>query len=163
MDRIAVSGAGWDPVTREYNRGKRFVPGLAQPIEWPKTEDKREEQAHDDDTYRINVDEKTDRPYLLQPPMPPSVIDELRSKYSVFRDRHDEWYEEMKIAEDRADEHKKLLARMISTPTMELKERTRQEKLARDSELTDEQLAQIGQVMANERLKAASRVAKGQQ
>jgi len=163
LDNVIVKGAGWSAETREYVRGKRFVPGLNESIPWPKTEETPEVQTHDDDTYRINVDEKTDRPYLLQPPMPHSVIDELRSKYSTFRDRHDEWYEESLLAEDRGEERKKALARFISTPLMELKEKTRQEKLARQSDLTDEQLANIGKVIADERLKAASTVAQSQQ
>lgn len=132
-------------------------------IPWPKTEDKPEPETHDDDTFRINVDERTDRPYLLQPPMPPSVIDELRNKYSVFRDRHDDWYEASKIAEDRAQEQKKLLARMVSTPMMELREKKRQEKLTNESDLSEDQLAKIGQVMAKERLNAARKVANAQQ
>lgn len=79
VERITVVHGGWDPATKEYRRGRRYVPGLRQQIAWPKVEDKKEDVPNDDDTYRINVDEVTDRPYLLQPPMPPSVIDELRN------------------------------------------------------------------------------------
>lgn len=95
--------------------------------------------------------------------MPPSVIDELRNKYSTFRTRHDEWYESRKLAEDRAVQRKKNLARMVSTPMMELREKTRQDKLAKDAELTDAQLASIGEVIANERMNAAKQVAQAQQ
>lgn len=163
LDRVIVHGAGWDKDTREYRRGQRFLPGLKQEIPWPKVSEKPEPETHDDDTYRLNVDEVTDRPYLLQPPMPPSVIDELRNKYSVFRTRHEDWYEARKIAEDRAQEYKKNLAKMVSTPTMELKERTRLEKLEKEMDLSEEQLAKIGQVIAEERMKAASQVARSQQ
>ncbi|KAF1350869.1 hypothetical protein BDV97DRAFT_295055 [Delphinella strobiligena] len=163
LDKIIVRGGGFNKITREYKRGRRFVPGLREEIPWPKKEDKPEEETHDDDTFRINVDERTHRPYLLQPPMPPSVIDELRNKYSVFRDRHEDWYEARKLAEDRAQEQKKLLARMVSTPMMELREKKRQEKLTNDSDLSEDQLAKIGQVMAKERLNAARKVAHAQQ
>jgi len=109
----------------------------------------------------MNVDEITHRPYLLQPPMPPTVIDELRNKYGTFRKRHEDWYIQRKEAEDRAELHKKTLARLVSTPTMELGEKTRRERLAKDSHLTEDQLASIGQVIAHERRNAARTVARG--
>ncbi|KAL1302104.1 hypothetical protein AAFC00_002539 [Neodothiora populina] len=151
---------GWDPKTREYIRGRRFIPGLEQEMPWPETEDAKEETAHDDDTYRINVDEVTHRPYLLQPPMPPSVIDELRNKYSVFRTRHEDWYVARKEAEDRAVQQKKELARLVSTPTMELREKTRRERLDSRKDLNPDQLAEIGRLVAEGRRSAAKEVSR---
>lgn len=95
--------------------------------------------------------------------MPPTVIDELRNKYSVHRDRHEDWYEAAKVAEDAARSHKKKLAAMVSTPLMELRELKKQEKLDKDAELTDEQLATIGRVIAQEKLNATRKVAQGEQ
>lgn len=163
VDQIRLIGAGWDKTTREYKRGERMIPGLKTRIPWPKQDDPPEKATYDDDTFRIDVDSETHRPYLLQPPMPPSVIDELRNKYSRFRTRHDDDHATAKISEDLAVEAKKALARTVMTPLMELQEKKKLEKLAQETELTDEQLAKIGEVIAMERLNAVRRVAQGEQ
>lgn len=163
---VRLHGAGWDEKTREYRRGVRTVPGLTKNqrlIPWPKEDAPAAKQTYDDDTYRIDVDAETHRPYLLQPPMPPSVIDELRNKYSVYRTRHDDDYAAAKITKELAVEAKKALAKTVMTPLMELREKKRLEKLAQDEDLSDEQLAKIGEVIATERMNAARRVAQGEQ
>ena len=75
-------------------------------IPWPdkKPPAFRDEEA---DTLRIDSEEQTFLPTLLRPPMPMGIIDELRNRYSKFRDRHeDEWLEKKK-AEDEAVEREK--------------------------------------------------------
>ncbi|OQN95398.1 hypothetical protein B0A48_18577 [Cryoendolithus antarcticus] len=49
---------------------------------------KPEFQDHEDDTLRRSIDEVTHTPLLLNWPMPASVIDELRHKYSKFSIGH---------------------------------------------------------------------------
>lgn len=131
----------------------RKIPGLNLIIPWPE-KGEPEHQDHDSDTLRINVDEVTERPVLLQPPMPPSVIDELRNKYSVFRKRHDPDYVARKERFEGAEgSRKRALARSAMTPMQELKEKRMAEKATRgEPELSEEQLARIGEVMAMERM-----------
>ncbi|KAI5207532.1 hypothetical protein E4T39_02009 [Aureobasidium subglaciale] len=161
VDSVDLRNAGWverKSGLREYVRGQRFLPGIKTPLPWPKSEDPAKAEAYDDDTLRISVDDATHRPYLLQPPMPPSVIDELRNKYSIFRSRHEPEYIAAKDAQDQAAKHRENLARLVSTPLAELKEQQRQEKLANTLELSEEQLARIGEVMAQEKQNAIAKV-----
>lgn len=131
------------------HRRARIIPGLEEQVPWPRKEP-REEPEHDIDTVRLDVEAQTWVPTLLTPPMPMSVIDELRGKYSKFRDRHDEEFLAKKTAEDEAAKaKKKLLQEAASTPLQEAKRRERQERKARGfPELTTEMLARIGEVMA---------------
>lgn len=78
---------------RSLGYGGRYVAGTEPRIYIPFPEKPTEEDMeYEIDTLRIEVEEKTWTPTLFQPPMPPSIIDELRNKYSIFRDRHDEGY-----------------------------------------------------------------------
>lgn len=77
----------------------RFLMPQNVRIPWPET-DEPTNQDEASDTLRIDVEEKTFLPTLLRPPMPLSVIDELRNKYSKFRDRHDDDWVASKLAED---------------------------------------------------------------
>jgi large subunit ribosomal protein L24 len=163
LDKVDLRNAGWverSSGRREYLEGQRFLPGVKTPLPWPKTEKQDKPDGHDDDTLRISVDETTHRPYLLQPPMPPSVIDELRNKYSIFRSRHEPSYIAAKEAQDRALQHKENLARLVSTPLAELKEQRRQEKLANPLELSEAQLARIGEVMEQEKQNAINKLSQ---
>ncbi|KAI4717240.1 hypothetical protein E4T48_06590 [Aureobasidium sp. EXF-10727] len=163
LDKVDLRNTGWverKTGLREYVQGQRFLPGVKTPLPWPKTEEREKSEGHDDDTLRITVNETTHRPYLLQPPMPPSVIDELRNKYSIYRSRHEPEYIAAKEAQDRAAKHKENLARLVSTPLAELKEQRRQERLANPLELTEEQLARIGQVMAQEKQNAINKLSQ---
>jgi len=82
-------------------------------IPWPP----RVEPEHSDtpsDTLRQAVDEQSWLPTLLRPPMPAGVLDELRGRYSAFRDRHDEAWVAKKRAEDAlADRRGRMAGAMV--------------------------------------------------
>lgn len=128
----------------------RFIAGLkpATLIPYPET-DPEVFEDNDCDTLRIEVEEQTWVPTLLKPPMPSSIIDELRGKYSKFRDRHDEAFLAKKVQEDvEAEERKKSIMKMM-TPLKELHRKERAEKKARGKpQLSEEMLSKIGEVMA---------------
>ncbi|CZR59704.1 related to ribosomal protein YmL40, mitochondrial [Phialocephala subalpina] len=138
---------------RHLNRTswRRMVPGLNISIPWPKLEPK-EHKDGPDDTLRIDVEEKTFVPSLLRPPMPGTVIDELRNKFSKFRTRHDPEYIEAKLAEDRAVEEQKKRVTEMRTPLQEINRQERKLRKAKGKgKLTSEMLERIGQVIAKKR------------
>ena len=131
----------------------RFIAGLEPKtlIPYPETEPEVFED-NDCDTLRIEVEEATWIPTLLKPPMPPSIIDELRNRYSKFRDRHDDGFIAKKIQEDKQIERKQRSSKMM-TPLKELHRRERMEKKARGKpQLSEEMLARIGEVMAKRQI-----------
>ena len=160
VDKVEIRKPTWfeERYKSVDKRGKRMIPGLEQEIPWP-IRDPEKYVDNEADTLRITVDEVTERPYLLQSPMPTSVVDELRNKYSRFRTRHDSDYIAAKEALLAQEERKKLLGRLVTTPTMELQERNRQERAAAQG-LTEEQLARIGEVMVRERMTAVQKAAQ---
>lgn len=130
---------------------KRYIAGL-EPREYiplPKLPEP-EEQDHNDDTLRIEVDEGTWIPTLLGPPMPETVIDELRNKYSVFRDRHDdEFIQRKEQGLARHEDWKRRKAEMMLTPLQEFHRKQRAEKRKLGwAPLNQETMKRIGQVMA---------------
>lgn len=132
-------------------RWERFIPGLNIVIPWPKIEPKKHKDGPND-TLRAEVEQKTFVPSLLRPPMPGSVIDELRNKFSKFRTRHDPEYIEAKLAEDRAAEEKKKTIEEMRTPLKEINRRERKlRKAIGKGKLTPEMLERIGQVIARKR------------
>lgn len=154
IDRLVRVNEQWDEVKRKWDAGERAIPGTNTLIPWPEKFEPQEED-HDIDTLRISVEEETFRPFLMSPPMPISVIDELRNKYSNFRTRHDWEYVQKKEAEDARAEKRKDLIKTMRTPLQELADMRAKQKAAAEKTLTDEQLAKIGEVMYNERVKAA--------
>lgn len=130
----------------------RIVPGLNVRIPWPKQEPK----THDDhpiDTLRLEVEERTFVPTLLRPPMPDSVIDELRNRYSKFRTRHTEEY----VAKIEAQEAEKLARKKgkideMLLPVQEYNRKMRELRRERGKpELSEEMLEKIGEVVARSR------------
>jgi large subunit ribosomal protein L24 len=120
-------------------------------IPWPKKEAK-EHKDHPGDTLRLEVEQKTFVPTLLRPPMPGSVIDELRNKYSIFRTRHDQEYVAAKMKEDEEKEEKKKLIEKMRTPLKEINRLERKMKKAKGKgKLTEEMLEKIGKVIAQKR------------
>lgn len=156
IERLVRRGEEWDPLERKYNRGERVIAGTKTIIPWPEEAEETAEE-YTGDTPRILVDEETFRPYLLQTPMPPSVIDELRGRYSRFRTRHDpEYIQKVEAREARLTPGASAAA-MMRTPLQELKElREKQREVARrNRELTPQQLADIGAVIEQQqKLKA---------
>ncbi|KAI0378301.1 hypothetical protein F5Y04DRAFT_153100 [Hypomontagnella monticulosa] len=129
-------------------RWSRIVPGLNVSIPWPKKEE-REIKDYSCDTLRIDVEEKTFVPTLLRPPMPESVIDELRNRYSRFRTRHDPEYIARLEAEEQAKEDRKKLMESMRTPLQEYHRAQRDAKKKKGKpRLTMEMLEKIGEVMA---------------
>lgn len=135
-----------------YGRGtptyKRYIPGLDVNIPWPKVK----APVYEDyaaDTLRIDVEEKTYVPSLLTPPMPSSVIDELRNRYSIFRTRHEPEYIARKQAEEDEKLEKKKMAKKMRTPLNEANRKARKEKkkLGR-GKLDRHMMEKIGEVMA---------------
>ncbi|TKA81566.1 hypothetical protein B0A55_03016 [Friedmanniomyces simplex] len=160
IERLININFSFDKVKKEWTVGDRLIPGTNIIIPWPPKADPIYED-YQDDTLRITVEEQTFRPFLLHPPMPLTIIDELRNKYSKFRTRHDWEYVEKKELEDAKVEKRKELVKGMRTPSQELAEVRRQERMEEgDTELSEEQLARIGEVIARERGKAVG-VVKG--
>lgn len=133
----------------DYEETFRIIPGLPEhQIPWPK-KGKPQLQAYESDTLRISSEDQTYSPQLLHPPMPVSVIDELRNKYSKFRDDYDEDFTLTKLFEEEREESKKGVGGSMKTPTMllnELKAKERQNKPP--PVLSESYLRAIGKVMA---------------
>jgi large subunit ribosomal protein L24 len=99
-------------------RFTRYVSGLDIEIPWPMEEEPVINDG-DMDTTRMAVEVSTFTPSLEQPPMPSTVIDELRNKYSRFRTRHDPEYLREKMREDYRNEYRKTVSMM--TPKTDAK------------------------------------------
>ncbi|KAL2179858.1 mitochondrial 54S ribosomal protein uL24m [Thermothelomyces heterothallicus CBS 202.75] len=132
----------------------RLVPGLNVQIPWPKTPPKVKEE-YPGDTLRLDVEERTFVPTLLRPPMPETVIDELRNKYSKFRTRHTPEYiakVEALEAEKKA-RRKGARAEEMLLPLQEYNRKMRELRRQRGKpELTEEMLEKIGEVIAKNKL-----------
>ncbi|KAH7407758.1 hypothetical protein BKA64DRAFT_743355 [Cadophora sp. MPI-SDFR-AT-0126] len=156
----AETGVIRDVIVKEVTRGNiwfdkyggrkwtRVIPGLNIKIPWVKLEP----QTYEDyagDTVRLDVERKTFVPSLLTPPMPSSVIDELRNRYSIFRTRHEPEYVEKKQREEDEKLERKKLAKKMRTPLNEANRKARKErKKLGKGKLTPEMLEKIGQVIA---------------
>ncbi|KAL4930644.1 mitochondrial 54S ribosomal protein uL24m [Aspergillus undulatus] len=101
----------------ETPRHTRYIAGENIEIPWPKF-DKPEFKDEEWDTLRMEVETPTWVPSLHEPPFPPSVLDELRNKYSAYRTRHDPEFVEQKRMEDLKKEY--LQSRSLMTPKGEL-------------------------------------------
>ncbi|KAL2126045.1 hypothetical protein VTI74DRAFT_1866 [Chaetomium olivicolor] len=131
----------------------RIVPGLNVRIPWPKVKP-TEHQDHPVDTLRLDVEERTFVPTLLRPPMPESVLDELRNKYSKFRTRHTPEY----VAKIEAQEAEKKARRKgaradeMLLPVQEYNRKMRELRRERGKpELSEEMLEKIGEIIARNR------------
>jgi large subunit ribosomal protein L24 len=150
VKKVASTKPWFDRVTN-HKRWTRIIPGLNIKIPWPKTEP-RVEEDQSDDTLRIDVEAKTFLPYLLTPPIPGGVIDELRNKYSAFRTRHDPEYIAAKMEEDRLKEEKKKESEKMRTPLKEINRRERKLRKAKGkATLTPEMMENIGKLIAQKR------------
>jgi large subunit ribosomal protein L24 len=147
IKQLARSRVVWDRATG-FRSWSRYVPGMNVTIPWPERT-KPTFEAQPDDTLRMEVEEQTFIPTLLNPPMPETVIDELRNKYSKFRIRHEEWYVQKKEAEQQEKIlHRKTIEEM-KTPLQEFNRQRREIRRAQGQPgLSDEMLEKIGQVIA---------------
>ncbi|PKS06942.1 hypothetical protein jhhlp_005538 [Lomentospora prolificans] len=129
----------------------RYVPGVNVIIPWPEKTDPEEVQ-YKADTARKDVAEATFVPTLLRPPMPETLINELRNQYSRFRTRHEPWYLEKKEAEaNSVKEQKKAVATML-TPLEEFNRKQRElRKRVGQPVLTEAMMERIGAVIAKNR------------
>ncbi|EHK97991.1 putative 54S ribosomal protein L40, mitochondrial [Glarea lozoyensis 74030] len=138
--------------TRSGYSWSRMIPGLDIIVPWPKREKRVVKPKADtpSDTLRIDVDVQSYIPTLLRPPMPRSVIDELRNKFSVFRTRHEPEYIAAKEAEEQAKLDQKKTIKAMRTPLMEAKrkERKMKKKLAKKQKLTPDMWEKIGKTIA---------------
>ncbi|KAK6499615.1 hypothetical protein TWF481_009980 [Arthrobotrys musiformis] len=125
----------------------RWIAFTKTEIPWP---EKNEPEYQDEqcDTKRMDAEERTYVPTLLKPPIPDGVVDELRGKYSIFRDRHDREFIEQKMREDEEEKARKK-ARVV-TPLMDINRKIRREKIekGRTQKLTGSILEQLGRTMA---------------
>jgi large subunit ribosomal protein L24 len=151
-----VNGPMWFDRQTGKQKWSRIIPGLGIKVPWPKVEAK-EHKDFAVDTLRMDVETKTFVPTLLRPPMPSSVIDELRNKYSVFRTRHDPEYIAEKMKEDQEKGAKKKLSEEMRTPLKEINRKLRKmRKQKGKGELTADMLVKLGQIIANKRELALS-------
>ncbi|KAJ5367378.1 hypothetical protein N7541_001319 [Penicillium brevicompactum] len=97
-------------------RYTRYVSGLDIEIPWPVEEEPTIADG-DMDTSRMEVEASTFVASLAEPPMPSTVIDELRNKYSKFRTRHDPEYLREKMTEDYQKQYRETVS--LSTPKTE--------------------------------------------
>lgn len=152
--------ANWftDRVNRKTTWDRRIA-GTEIKIPWPK-EVEQEVVQHPCDTKPLDVDRITFVPTLIEPPMPPAVLDELRNKFSKFRTRHTAEYIEEKIAE----EEEKRLRLSLATMRTPLQWKNRKDRKERRKKgkgvLTESMLAALGEVMVkNMGLKATETIA----
>ena len=123
-------------------------------------------KKHDSDTEIADVETVSEFPEFTTCPMPPSVLDELRGKYSRFRVRHDQSLITKLENVDRWEATQKdLRERSVLTPLQELIKVREMEKLQREKaevlELDEEMLVRIGRVMVAEGSKEKLSVVKG--
>lgn len=125
---------------------KIFIPFPEQP--------KPEYSDNECDTLRIEAEEKTWTPTLYQAPMPPSVLDELRNKYGIFRTRHDESW--VRARERRAAELERERInkeKLMVTPLQDYHRMKKLEKSkAKEKTLDQKTLMGIGEIMARNRV-----------
>jgi hypothetical protein len=153
QEKLDVLPADGEPYYGGYlsaiPRYARFIEGLNIPIPWPEA-DPVQKIDNDVDTLRIEVESQTFMPSLEQAPMPMSVIDEIRNKYSRTRTRHDQEYLEKK-GEDLAFQEWQSKRRLVTPEKLKLDkmkeeaERRAEEMARRD--LKDKELLELGEMM----------------
>lgn len=134
-------------------RWARIIPGLDIRVPWPKMPPK-ERKEYPCDTLRLEVETQTFVPTLLQPPMPGSVIDELRNRFSRFRTRHDPEYIAKKEEEDRIEQalRTKHVSKEMMTPLRQINRQQRKVNRAKGKGHLDAGMLQkIGEMIAAKR------------
>lgn len=133
------------------NKWDRMVPGINVVIPWPEVQ-APEQQTHESDTIREQVEDRSFYYNLLSPPMPETVIDELRNKFSKFRTRHEEWYVQQKEAEEEAKKALKESHLSMQTPLDEFHAHQREFRAAEgEAVLSEEMLEKLGAIIAQKK------------
>ena len=101
------------PSYSKLPRFSRYVSGLDISIPWPQETEPHVEPS-ELDTRATAVSDVSWVPSLDHAPFPPSVLDELRNKYSRFRTRHDPEYVKEKVLEEYRQEY--LKSQSLLTP-----------------------------------------------
>lgn len=109
-------------------RHTRYISGENIRIPWPEENKIDKLTDEDGDTSRKEVEYETWTPSLGATPFQPSVMDELRNKYSKYRTRHDPAWVEAKKLEDLRAEF--LKSRKLLTPGGEYKAKLAEQKAA---------------------------------
>lgn len=109
-------------------RHTRYISGENIRIPWPEENKVDKLTDEDGDTSRKEVEYETWTPSLSLMPFKPSVMDELRNKYSKYRTRHDPAWVEAKKLEDLREEF--LKSRKLLTPAGEYKAKLAEQKAA---------------------------------
>lgn len=141
----------------EYgNKWDRVVPGINVVIPWPEVAAPKFVTTAAD-SVRDQVEERTFHYSLLSPPMPGSVLNELRNPFSKFRTRHEAWYIAKKEAEEAEKKARHDTLKSMRTPLDELHDKQRETKAAHpEPELTDEMLQKLGEIIARKKASAMS-------
>lgn len=149
IHQLVASGVVRDRPTRT-SAWTRVVPRLNISIPWPKKREEVNPEPHPADTLRMEVERTSFVPTLLRPPMPPTVIDELRGYYSRFRTRHDsEWVTRKESIEQRNESYLTDAAGSMLTPLQEKNIIERLERRAQGQpKLSANMLQRIGQIIA---------------
>lgn len=107
-------------------RHTRYISGENIRIPWPEENKVDKLTDEDGDTSRKEVEYETWTPSLSLRPFKPSVMDELRNKYSKYRTRHNPAWVEAKKLEDLREEF--LKSRKLLTPAGEYKAKLAEQK-----------------------------------
>lgn len=133
---------------------RRFITNTSTLIPRPRQPKRPEQQTYPSDTPTETVEARTWIPTLRVEPQPGTLIDELRNKYSKFRDRHDPEYvkhhEQKAAREERRAERKRGVMRSPMEEFRVLRERERrvEGKERQVIEPSSELLEGIGRLMA---------------
>lgn len=133
----------------EYGqRWDRVVPSLNIIIPWPEVKVPKFE-THARDTRREAVEDRSFYYNLVSAPMPSTVLDELRNKFSRFRTRHEGWYVAKKEHEEAIKNKKAQTMQSMMSPADELHALNKAKKAAaKEPELSNEMLEKLGQIIA---------------
>jgi large subunit ribosomal protein L24 len=153
VDRMEIPESTWSKAKGETPL-TRIIPSTNVKIETPQPPAESEEDESNpeyliSDTYRNEVEKVTFEPVLATPPFYPSIIDELRNKYSKFRLRHTDEFIERKIADDAKEILKERSVKLMTTPAKDLylKQKAEAREIVEKRVLTDESLDILGTYM----------------
>lgn len=151
-DTVVEEVRGGTPIVEpEYGSNRpthtRYIAGPENiEIPWPEAE-MTEHKAEAADTLRVHVDEMSYFLSLTHLPMPESVIDELRNKYSRSRNNHEQVYVQKKMRED-AKEQWKNRRRMVLPQQEYWEHKAKQKDTQAQPEVTQETLELIREMQA---------------